>query len=550
MVTLVPESPAFANTSERVVWECLRDSLAPDDVLIANLRLTDEAKDYEADLVVLMPGHGILVLEVKGGSVWHDDAGWWVRRNGQPVKVDPVHQARAAKYAIRAYAERDPRWKRRRVAWAHGIVTPYAEFPPEFEVPDLPRWALHDKLDLPHLAERVREHAVGLQQGMRPPRYDDVVAITEILAGRMHTAYDVVADSDERASTADRLTQEQATILDVTRLLKRVEVRGGAGSGKTVLALQQAKQLTRGRGDRAAQKVALLCYSLGLAEYLKRHVATWHRKDRPAFVGTFHEFGVQWGAPAEGSRDDAEFWEESLPRRMDELAGALDAKDKYDAIIVDEAQDFADLWWQPVLKALRDEDASGLYIYSDENQRLFARFGRPPVQLIPLVLDHNLRNTKQIHESFGSLAPSRMYSRGGDGADVRCVAAAPEDAINTADDEVDRLLDEGWNPEHICLLTTGNRHPIQLERTEFHGQEGYWATFWDEDQVFYGHVLGCKGLERRAVVLCINETTIRDRARERLYVGMSRATDVLIVVGEPTMIREIGGAEVARRLGI
>lgn len=111
------------------------------------------------------------------------------------------------------------------------------------------------------------------------------------------------------------------------------------------------------------------------------------------------------------------------------------------------------------------------------------------------------------------------------------------------------MLDEGWNPEHICLLTTGNRHPIQLERTEFHGQEGYWETFWDVDQVFYGHVLGCKGLERRAVVLCVNESTIRDRARERLYVGMSRATDVLIVVGEPAMVREIGGAEVAR-LGI
>ncbi|MCL3836641.1 DUF2075 domain-containing protein [Aeromicrobium duanguangcaii] len=58
------------------------------------------------------------------------------------------------------------------------------------------------------------------------------------------------AAADERAETADRLTQEQATILGVTRLLTRVEVRGGAGSGKTVLALQQAKQLSKGRGVR------------------------------------------------------------------------------------------------------------------------------------------------------------------------------------------------------------------------------------------------------------------------------------------------------------
>lgn len=127
------------------------------------------------------------------------------------------------------------------------------------------------------------------------------------------------------------------------------------------------------------------------------------------------------------------------------------------------------------------------------------------MQLVPLVLDHNLRNTKQIHESFGSLAPSRMYSRGGDGAAVRFVAATPDEALSKADDEVDRFLDAGWQPEHICLLTTGNRHPIQIERTEYHGQDGYWQTFWDIDDVFYGHVLGCKSLERRAVVLCVNE---------------------------------------------
>ena len=235
---------------------------------------------------------------------------------------------------------------------------------------------------------------------------------------------------------------------------------------------------------------------------------------------------------------------------MGDLAEDLDDKHKYDAVIVDEAQDFADSWWRPVLKALRDEEQGGLYVYSDENQRIFARFGRPPVQLVPLVLDHNLRNTRQIHESFGPLAPSRMYASGGDGPAVRFVASSSADALDAADDAVDALLDSGWKPENIALLTTGHRHPIQVERTDFHDQDGYWKSFWDEGEVFYGHVLGCKGLERRAVVLCVNETKVRDRARERLYVGMSRATDELVVVGDPERIREIGGPEVARRLGL
>lgn len=551
----IPEKPAFTTGSEEQVWRRLVEVLPDDAVVLANLRLTDEVKDHEADLVVLLPGAGLLVLEVKGGSVWFEDGEWRIERRGRPARIDPVAQVRTTKYSLRYYVERDPRWgSRGRVAWAHGVLTPHAEFAPEFSVPELPRWALHDKHDLGPLGARLLDNAAGLAHGQRPPTEDDVDVVVEILTGRLPgvpgTAYDVNADSEERAANADRLTQEQAGILQVTRLLHRVEVRGGAGSGKTVLALQQARQLTRGRSDVPPQRVALLCYSLGLAAYLQHEVASWPRRDRPAFVGTFHDFGVQWGAPEEASRDDSDFWEQDLPTLMDSLAAELPWQQKYDAVVVDEAQDFADLWWRPVLRSLRDEEESGLYLYSDENQRIFARFGRPPVHLIPLVLDHNLRNTKQIHASFGPLAPSRMYPLGGEGPDPHFVACAADAALSTADDEVDRLLDEGWRPEHVCLLTTGNRHPVQLERTDFHGQNGYWRSFWDREEVFYGHVLGFKGLERRAVVLCVNEAGERDRARERLYVGMSRATDRLVVVGDPDVVRAIGGPTVARRLGL
>ncbi|QIX27925.1 AAA family ATPase [Nocardioides sp. JQ2195] len=550
MVQLVPPSPVFTNASEQQVWEVLRDGLGPDDVLIANRRLTDDKKDHELDLLVLMPEVGAIVLEVKGGSVWHEDGEWRIARRGRTSVIHPVDQAREGKYAARTFVERDrERWGRQRIVWAHGVVTPYAEFGPDHDEPDLPRWALHDKSDLPDLVERVRTNTLRMAHGQRHPTYEDCQAVVEVLNGRPPTSYDVNADAEDRAAQVDRLTQEQASILQVTRLLRRVDVRGGAGSGKTVLALQQAKQLTRGRGEVKPQRVAVLCYSLGLAEHLKREVATWHRKERPAFVGTFHDFGKQWGAP-DGERVDSAFWEDELPVLMADLASGLDDRSKYDAIIVDEAQDFAETWWRPVMKALRDEDEGGLFVYSDENQRLFARFGRPPVQLIPLVLDHNLRNTRQIHDSFGPLAPSRMYASGGEGPDVRFVPSTAEEAVSTADDIVDEFLERGWKPENVMLLTTGKRHPIQVERTDFHDQDGYWKTFWDPDEVFYGHVLGCKGLERKAVVLCVNEPEVRERARERLYVGMSRATDELVVVGDPQVIRDIGGDAVARRLGI
>ena len=83
---------------------------------------------------------------------------------------------------------------------------------------------------------------------------------------------------------------------------------------------------------------------------------------------------------------------------------------------------------------------------------------------------------------------------------MKFVPCARDDAMDVGDDEVELLLDERWRPEDVALLTTGTRHPEQKER-QAAANASYWDSFWDADQVFYGHVLGFKGLERRAVVL-------------------------------------------------
>lgn len=550
---LIPAEPVFPHNVEREVCERLVRHLGDGDVVLANLRLTDHEQDHEADLVVLMPGAGIVVVEVKGGSVGVDGQGRWWQHGGGSREIDPVRQALRVKHAARQYVQDDPRWagsSRSRVRWAHTVVTPYSPVPDDFSLPDCGRDMVHGRDDQQRLAQRVRAVTQTQETNYRVPTHDDVDLIVEILSGRSPMARDVVAEADDREARADRLTQEQAKILEVTRLLHRVEVRGGAGSGKTVLAMTQAKQLSRGFREKKSQRVALLCYSIGLGEWFKRALEGEHRKARPAFVGRFEELGREWGVEIDADRNDSEFWEKELPAQMAERARDLPEGRKFDAIIVDEAQDFAEDWWVPLLAALKDPEEGGLFVYSDENQKVFARFGRPPVQLVPLVLDHNLRNTRQIAESFSPLAPMRMRSLGGDGPEVRFVQATPDEALGVADDEVDRLLDAGWRAEDVALITTGARHPEQNARQDDLGQEGYWRTFWGTDDVFYGHVLGCKGLERRAVVLCVNEDGTRDRSKERLYVGLSRATDELVVVGDADVLRAAGGQEIARRLAL
>ena len=549
-MTITPtETPRLANRAERRVYQALIEQLQPNDLVIPGQRVTDHLKDHEVDFVVAIEGAGIVCLEVKGGEVWHDGAGWCQLRGGKHVHIEPVRQAREGCYALRDYVESDPRWTLKRPRWDHVVVLPNTQLPDDFSLPECPRWKIIDRTDLPNLVHKLH-HILVHQEIDRPLlAQEGIRQLTTALSGRGLPQRDAVARALANEDAADALTEHQAVILDAIRLIHRVEVRGGAGSGKTFLAMEQARRLAQ-RG----QRVALVCYSHGLATYLERISAAWPRRQQPAYVGEFHALGVLWGAPEgpdESLRTDetVQFWEHDLPLQMAELAAELEPGHRYDSIVVDEAQDFADAWWDPLLAALKDDEAGGLYVFSDEGQRVFNRHGSPPVPLVPLILDHNVRNTRQIANAFQPLVDHPMRFLGGEGPAVKFVACSRDDAMDVGDGEIEQLLEEGWRPEDVALLTTGTRHPEQKER-QAAGNAAYWDSFWDAEQVFYGHVLGFKGLERRAVVLVVNEESAFERSRERLYVGLSRARDELVVCGDPDFIRKVGGPDLAHRLNL
>jgi hypothetical protein len=261
---------------------------------------------------------------------------------------------------------------------------------------------------------------------------------------------------------------------------------------------------------------------------------------------------VQWGADPPPHDEDlaaaSAYYEERLPAEMGDLAAHLDPAQKYDSIVVDEAQDFSAAWWPPTLACLRDPASGGLFAFLDEAQRVFERYGEVPIPLPPIVLDENIRNTKQIAQVFGSLGAGQARYRGMDGPPVHFVPCSPEEAVHAADSEVDRLLGEGWQPGQIALLVTGKRHPLQMEMLDFHGWDGYWDAFFAGEDVFYGHVLGFKGLERPVVVLAVNGVRDTSRGHEYLYVGLSRARSCLVVCGDLDNLTAIGGEGLRRRL--
>jgi UvrD-like helicase C-terminal domain len=262
---------------------------------------------------------------------------------------------------------------------------------------------------------------------------------------------------------------------------------------------------------------------------------------------TYHSLGSRWGEPVPEDAGTS-YFEDALPARMLDLARALPAEERFDALVVDEAQDFADPWWPPLLAALAEPATGRIAVFGDDGQRVFDRTGRPSVDLVPLALSRNLRNTRQIADLIAPFADERAESLGGVGPQVRFVPCPPDEAVHTADDAVDALLAEGWEPQQVALLTTHHRHPMQAEQVERLGTDGYWASFWDDEQAFYGTVLGFKGLERPVVALAVDGFRDEALAREILYVGMSRARHLLVVCGDLDRIRAVAGKEVAKRL--
>jgi len=127
------------------------------------------------------------------------------------------------------------------------------------------------------------------------------------------------------------------------------------------------------------------------------------------------------------------------------------------------------------------------------------------------------------------------------------VPATGETACDTADSVVESLLDEGYEPGHVAVLTTLHRHDNHRRVEAEVGKDGYWDGFWMDDEVFYGTVAGFKGLERPVVVLVVDGFR-EGVAREVLYAGLSRARDRLVVVGDLETIRGAAGDEVCRRL--
>lgn len=517
------------------VWDRLRRELPDGTTLLCGVKVPHGPSGRQIDFLVLWPGVGIAVIEVKGGAVSADGEGRWRSTKGGKSRDigNPMEQAETVRHELHRFLS-DKGYTAARARTQHLVVLPHSRLPRDFDPSSCPREQVVDADQLDRLVPRVRE-LLESGAGFAPLDAEAVPAVVKLFEQQLLP--DEMAEVREHEQRAQQLALQQVDVLDLLSLQRSFTIIGGAGTGKTGLALEQAKRLAKD-----GKRVALVCYSRGLARFLQLQTQQWSTP--PAFVGTFERLALNWGAP-QGEGD--EHYETVVPTALRNAAEGR--SDRFDAVVVDEAQDFGELWWPAMTACLRDPEAGGVFAFLDEGQRVFERSSTAPVPGEPYPLRRNYRNTKKIAQTFGSLAVGQDKYEGREGQRVRYVRCGTDDVLARADDAVDALLDT-WEPQQIALLTTKHRHPVHLERVAHFGDEGYWDGFFAEDDVVYGTVSGFKGLERTCVVLAVNGFSAQARAKQMLYVGLSRARSQLVVVGDLDEIAPAAGerAGVRKRL--
>ena len=419
------ETPRLVNAAERRVWEALTAQSNPGDLVIPGKRVTDHLKDHEVDFVVASRAAASSASRSRAARSPTTGTAGCRCRDGRDHEIEPVRQAREACYALRDFIENDPRWTQRRLRWDHVVVFPTSR---------------------PRRTSRCRSARAGRSSTATTSRHSstssptssidqelDRPLLTQQGIEQLSTASErqgIAATRRRRPRDGQRGRRRHADRTSVGHPRRdppapRVEVRGGAGSGKTFLAMEQARRLAQ-RG----QRVALVCYSHGLASYLERITATWPRRQQPAYVGEFHALGVKWGAP-EGP-------DESIAQRRDRpVLGARPPAANGRPGSATRAR--------PPVRRRRRRRGPGLRrrvvgpaagVAARTTRRWHLRVQRrgpagvrPPRlaagALVPLILDHNLRNTRQIANAFQPLVDHPMRFLGGDGPAVTFVAVRP-----------------------------------------------------------------------------------------------------------------------------
>jgi Nuclease-related domain/UvrD-like helicase C-terminal domain/IstB-like ATP binding protein len=547
--------PATASPGEREVYRRLKDDPAASDwTVLHSLDVSHHVRAVagEVDFLVLVPGHGVLALEVKACRSLRRENGLWYY--GNEAKGDPrgpFKQVSQAMHSVRALVDRRP--DLRRVPFWSAVAFPYVRFSEQSD-----EWHPWQVIDAQAFRSRpISELLVGVLDNARRfltqhigPRWFDPEAAEptprqcEAMAQLLRPDFEISrtpADlRREREDELTRFTEEQFDALDAMSANARVAFEGPAGTGKTFLAIEAAR-----RAARDGERVLFICFNRMLGDWLRMCNAAL----TPAVTTqTLHSYmlGVaEMRPPAENA--PSSFWESELPERAADAILVDEAFEQFDQLIIDEAQDILRDEYLDVLDlALRGGLAAGQWrVFGDfERQSLYRsatlsldefgarRGGHPP----RFHLGNNCRNAPRIVEFIRLLG--RLDSgyarvlRPDTGSDPRIkFQSAPEAGCELLAETLADLYRDGFTGQDIAVLSTQADESCAGRLSEPPWSDRLSpARDAGPGQIRCTSIHAFKGMEAAAVVVTDLHEVEGPEMESLLYVAITRATDRLILL--------------------
>lgn len=371
--------------------------------------------------------------------------------------------------------------------------------------------AIRSELKLIEIAEAARRIEAGFDRLARTNEAED---FSPSIRQRMRLLNQQV----------ESLTRDQYKVIDYLRNFRRVRISGCAGSGKTLVAAEKAIRLAE-----MGLRTLILCHNPLLA----RHVAS-------SVEGT----GVDVAAFCDWVRGLAGIVESSgLPlwTKFDEptpatVAAAFDVLvetgGRYDAVLVDEGQDFRSEWWTLVEAVLVLQDRGILYIFHDDHQALLPHRAAYPIGEPSVDLSRNCRNSGRVFDLVRSLhyqAPATEVALRDVGATARVIVPTGQEQLGLQA-VLREIFDNGVDPKDIAILVGGGEIerdsellsvPLQVSKLT---SEVWRTAVTDYLQVGFRH------LDRRGTNISDEgSNAVRDLLDQLSHDDLPDANDVAIV---------------------
>lgn len=474
----------------------------------------------EADFLIFNPKKGILVIEVKSGGIKFEN-GRWIQKRLDTLEEfpmqNPFKQADRSKFTIIENLDNSLFFGDKclvdKAVWFPSIdkkQLKQIQLPMEYDKnliltsEDLnnPEGALNSifKFYNSDAYTKLSKNSIDIIKKIIMPNFNLIPSASNIKGEAEYVFY--------------QLTNEQKKVLDFIDEQNTVAIQGSAGTGKTFIAVEQAKRFA------TDGKVLFLCFN----KYLNQHLRNKCFIENVDYY-TLHSFLGQMS-------NGEDVYE--LSKCIEILEDIEFSGIEYKYIIIDETQDFN----KNIIKIIYDkviENNLKLVVFYDKNQLIFQDDLPDIIKNFDckLTLLKNCRNTVKITSSVNSIfeIPINVNELTIPGTMPKIHYSSNEDIIiSSLEDIINNYIENGYDVGDITILTLETEETSILKSKSFLGKYKL-SNKKQDDSIFFTTSKKFKGLESNIIIVVdFNPKQYNDEIYKRnLYVSLSRARQKLDV---------------------